>query len=65
MATNILLQEVWSARVPIIKLRFMDIIDVDLSCRSLRFEDFVSRKISDHDRYFLAQGRCVTGSYCP
>lgn len=26
------LQEVWSARVPIIKLRFIDIIDVDLSC---------------------------------
>ena len=28
------IQEVWSARVPIIKLRFMDIIDVDLSCHN-------------------------------
>lgn len=28
------IQEVWSARVPIIKLRYMDIIDVDLSCHN-------------------------------
>lgn len=28
------IQEVWSARVPIIKLRYIDMIDVDLSCHN-------------------------------
>ncbi len=49
---NFLLQEVWSARVPIIKLRFMDIIDVDLSCPSLRFSLGIGCRQ-------VARGRCV------